>query len=57
MLDSIAVTDLAKGKDIGYDLLKFLHTNNIANVLEVPDRSPGFIKIQKRLVQELQQQK
>jgi hypothetical protein len=57
MLDSIAVTDLAKGKNIGYDLLKFLHTNNIANVLEVPDRSPGFIKIQKRLVQELQQQK
>ena len=55
MLDSIAVTEQAKGKDIGYDLLKFLHTNNVANVLEVPDRSPGFIAIQKRLVQELQQ--
>jgi hypothetical protein len=54
MLDSIAVAEEAKGKEVGYDLLKFLHTNNIANVLEVPDRSPGFVKIQKRLIQELQ---
>jgi hypothetical protein len=53
MLDSIAVAEKAKGQDIGYDLLKFLHTNDIANVLEVPDRSPGFVKIQKRLVEEL----
>ena len=57
MLDSIAVAEPAKGKNMGYDLLKFLHTNNIANVLEVPDRSPGFIKIQKRLAEELQKQK
>lgn len=56
MLDSIAVTEQAKNKDMGYDLLKFLHTNNIANALEVPDRSPGFVKIQKRLVTELQEQ-
>ena len=55
MLDSIAVAEKAKSQNIGYDLLKFLHTNNVANVLEVPDRSPGFIKIQKRLVQELRQ--
>ena len=56
MIDSIAVSEPAKNQDIGYDLLKFLHTNNLANVFEVPDRSPGFVKIQKRLVTELQEQ-
>ncbi|TDN70393.1 PLxRFG domain-containing protein [Paraburkholderia sp. BL10I2N1] len=52
MLDSIAVTEDARGRGIGADLLRYLDRNNIANIHEVPDRSPGFVKIQKQVLSE-----
>jgi SLT domain-containing protein len=52
ILDSIAVDEKFKGKDVGFNLLKFLDENRIANVWEVPDRSPGFVSMQKRLIEE-----
>ena len=54
LLDSIGVDESMKGQQIGKDLLTFIHENKIGNVLEVPDRSPGFIKIQKELVKSLE---
>jgi len=50
LLDSIGVHESMKGQRIGADLLGFIHDSKIGNVLEVPDRSPGFIKIQSDLV-------
>lgn len=55
LLDSIGVHESMKGQKIGSDLLNFIHDTKIGNVLEVPDRSPGFIKIQKELVKNLEQ--
>ena len=57
LIDSIAVDESAKGQSIGGDLLQFIHDNNIGNVFEVPDRSPGFVKIQKDLVKKLESAK
>jgi len=54
LLDSIAVDESAKGQRIGSDLLQFIHDTKIGNVLEVPDRSPGFVKIQKDLIKKLE---
>jgi hypothetical protein len=54
LLDSIGVDESMKGQQIGKDLLSFIHENKIGNVFEVPDRSPGFIKIQKELVKSLE---
>jgi hypothetical protein len=54
LIDSIAVDESAKGQSIGGDLLQFIHDNKIGNVFEVPDRSPGFVKIQKDLVKKLE---
>lgn len=53
LIDSIGVSKEMAGQHIGLDLLRLLHEKKIANVFEVPDRSPGFVKIQKQLVQEL----
>ena len=50
MLDSIAVSEKYKGKEIGKGLLDFIDEAKIGNIYEVPDRSPGFIKIQKELL-------
>ena len=50
MLDSIAIAKGAKGQDLGYKLLRWLDDNKVANVDEVPDRSKGFVAIQKRVI-------
>ena len=52
MIDSIAVSPEYKGKGIGADLLRFIDDSKIGNIYEVPDRSPGFIKIQKEVLAE-----
>lgn len=52
MLDSIAVTKEYKGKNIGEDLLRWIDKEGVGNIYEVPDRSPGFIKIQKKVLQD-----
>lgn len=52
MIDSIAVSPDYKGKGIGADLLRFLDESKIGNIYEVPDRSPGFVKIQKEVLAE-----
>jgi hypothetical protein len=52
MVDSIAVSSEYKGKSIGADLLRFIDDSKIGNIYEVPDRSPGFIKIQKEVLAE-----
>lgn len=54
LLDSIGVNESMKKQQIGKDLLTFIHKNKIGNVFEVPDRSPGFIKIQKELIKSLE---
>lgn len=54
MLDSIAVHESAKGQGLGENLLRFLDQNRIANIHEVPDRSPGFVRIQKAALSERQ---
>jgi hypothetical protein len=54
LLDSIGVHESAKGQQIGSDLLEFIYNTKIGNALEVPDRSPGFIKIQKELVKKIE---
>jgi ribosomal protein S18 acetylase RimI-like enzyme len=51
MIDSIAVSKEYSGKGIGKELLNFIDESNIGNIYEVPDRSPGFVKIQKELIQ------
>jgi hypothetical protein len=50
MLDSIAVSEKYKGQEIGKSLLDFIDQAKIGNIYEVPDRSPGFVKIQKALL-------
>jgi len=52
MIDSIAVSPEYKGKGIGADLLRFIDDSKIGNIYEVPDRSPGFVKIQKEVLAE-----
>lgn len=52
MIDSIAVSSEYKGKGIGANLLRFIDETNLGNIYEVPDRSPGFIKIQKEVLKE-----
>lgn len=53
MIDSLAVSEKFKGKNIGADLLVWLQKNGIANIYEVPDRSPGFVKAQKKAIETL----
>jgi hypothetical protein len=50
MLDSIATKQEAKGRGIGESLLRYIDDQGIANIREVPDRSPGFVKIQKSVL-------
>lgn len=50
MIDSIAVRDSAKGQNVGGRLLQFLDQQKLANIDEVPDRSPGFVKIQQQAI-------
>lgn len=50
MLDSIATKEDYQRKGIGKNLLKFLDEKGIANIHEVPDRSPEFVKIQKAVL-------
>lgn len=52
MIDSIAVNKEYKGNNIGSDLLKFIDESKIGNIYEVPDRSPSFVKIQKKVLSE-----
>lgn len=52
MIDSIAVNPEYKGKGVGAELLRFIDDSKIGNIYEVPDRSPGFIKIQKEVLSE-----
>ena len=56
MLDSIAVSEKYKGQEIGKGLLDFIDRAKIGNIYEVPDRSPGFVKIQKALLSDRQKQ-
>lgn len=53
MIDSIAVAEKHAGKGIGADFLKWLDAQKLANIREVPDRSPGFVAIQRRVLSEL----
>ena len=53
MLDSIGVDESMKGQQLGKDLLTFIHNQGIGNVFQVPDRSKGFIKIQKEVVKNI----
>lgn len=50
MIDSIASAQ--GGKGVGLDLLRLLDREKIANVDEVPDRSPGFVAAQKKVISE-----
>lgn len=50
MIDSIAVSKEYSGKGLGKELLNFIDEAKIGNIYEVPDRSPGFVKIQKELI-------
>lgn len=50
MIDSIAVNDAGKGAKLGEELLNYIHKREIGNVYEVPDRSPGFVQIQKNVL-------
>lgn len=52
LLDSVAVTESAKGRNIGENFIRFLRDERIANVEEVPDRSPGFVRAQKKVLSE-----
>jgi hypothetical protein len=52
MVDSIAVSLEYKGQSLGADLLRFIDDSKIGNIYEVPDRSPGFVKIQKEVLAE-----
>lgn len=54
MIDSIATTREAKGTGAGRALLHYLGDRGIANVHEVPDRSPEFVKAQKAVLGERQ---
>lgn len=53
MVDSIAVSEGYKGQQLGEQLLRWMHDNKVANIYEVPDRSPGFVKIQKKVISDL----
>lgn len=48
LLDSIAADKDYDG--VGFKLFKYLDDNKIANVWEVPDRSPGLVGMQQRLL-------
>ena len=50
MVDSIATVAEAKGRGVGEKLLRFLDDQGIANIREVPDRSPGYVKILKSIL-------
>lgn len=52
MLDSIAADESVKGQGVGSKLLKYIHDQKIGNIHEVPDRSPWFVKAQKRVLDE-----
>lgn len=52
MIDSIATAKDYAGKGIGKKLLAWLDDQRLANVDEVPDRSPGFVQIQKEVISE-----
>lgn len=54
MIDSIATAEVAKGQDLGYKLLKWLDDNKVANIYEVPDRTKGYLAIQKRVISDQQ---
>ena len=56
MLDSIATAEAAKGRGIGADLLRYLDDQRLANIHEVPDRSPGFVNIQKQVLSDPERQ-
>lgn len=51
-VDSISVAESQKGNAIGSRLLRYLDDQRIANIDEVPDRSPGFVSIQKKVIAE-----
>lgn len=51
MIDSIASSQ--KGSGVGSDLLRYLDEQQLANIYEVPDRSPGFVRIQKQVIDAL----
>lgn len=52
MIDSIATDKKFAGNGYGKKLLAWLDEKKIANVSEVPDRSPGFVGIQKQVLSE-----
>lgn len=52
LIDSIATAEGARGRGIGADILRFIDREKIGNIHEVPDRSPGFVKIQKKVIGE-----
>lgn len=52
MIDSIATNPDGAAKGDGAKLLRFIAAHEIGNIHEVPDRSPGFVKIQRELVAE-----
>lgn len=47
-VDSIAST--VSGTDVPKKLLQFAYDNDLANVRQVPDRSPGFVKLQREVL-------
>lgn len=50
MIDAIATDESAKGKQLGRALLSELDRKGIANIYEVPDRSPGFVSAQRDVI-------
>lgn len=52
MVDAIAVPERFKGQEYGAKLLGWVNDNGVANIEEVPDRSPGFVAIQKKVLSE-----
>jgi hypothetical protein len=52
MIDSMAVKPEFAGRDIGVTMLRWMNDNGVANVREVPDRSPGFVRAQKKVLSE-----
>ena len=51
-LDSIAVDSTASGQSLGEKLLRMIDEQGLGNIHEVADRSPGFVKIQKKVLSE-----
>lgn len=54
MIDSLAVPEEFKGHSFGKSMLVWLHKNKLANIYEVPDRSPGFVEAQKKAIKEVE---